>query len=1269
MKSDIKEGIQFLLQKVKEQFYPLLLGVFWLVLSIGNHLSGSWLSGWDTLHPEFNFGLSFQRLLFGVFRPEQGLGAVAGHSHMSELPRVFMLWISSFILPTELLRYGFITSCLLVGILGVYYFCLKTLFTDHSSVKSKTFSFLGALFYLLNLGTLQHFVVPFEMFTVLYAFLPWILLNATLYLRTGYQKYLRWFFVVSLMAAPMAFAATLWYAFFLSFLFYLLPFLKTEKKKVALLVVSTLLINSFWLLPNFYFIASGNANFVPQARINRIFSEEAFMYNKSYADLVNGVILKNFLFDWPVYKGDSQFGYLLEDWRNHIHNKWVLAIGYLNFLIICLGIFKVFKNRQKEYWALFSVMVITMIFILNLNPPLDFFFSIIRDNFTLFKESLRFPFTKFSIPLIFAFSCLFALGQQTLYQLVSLINRNSYRLHAALLSGQILVASLLMIIFMWPAFEGQLISPHMQVKIPQQYFQLFEWLDTQPEDARVAILPINSMWGWIYYDWGFQGAQFVSFGIKQPLLDRDYDRWSKGNEDYYNQMSYAIYAQNPQLVQDLLDKYQIHFLIIDENVIDPSPGQDQKSLYLNEIKSLLAQINAVKPVGHFDALTVYEVKTKYPQKDFVSAPSTFKVGLGPEKSGSIDWIYQDQQTYISTDNKELLAQIPTVTYPFHYFHDSQNIIDPALLSFNDQQQLSLHFAPSYAIKQLSFNDYLQNESSIPTNVKINPLNSEIGLTLKSPVTTDGQSPLLRYQLPFKLTEDTENWVMNIGDNQTSSIDKPEPIFLNTNLLTNIGFYHLENADKSNLDLSQFPVQLCSNPAADQITASNRINDHALELIAKNVQSCLKIPLSQVITPSQLTSYRNLISFQFQASSSTGSQAHYCIYNHLLQRCIKEKKYLPNPTKITEYITLSPSDLDTLELVLYVDGVANNHNEKIIYQDFSYTISTPSGFVTVSPDEIHQSFQNQKLVMEDPHQLTINYQTSDLVDQVSIFEQGHISNSCSSVLPQQFDRTINPQGFIEYSSLQGSSCDYFSFPNLVHNIGYLVEVESQNVSGLPLRFCIANNTTKKCDLYLSLPTNKHFQKNVLLIPPTHDGGAGYNLHIDNYSVGNISSVNRLKNIRISPFPYQWISRINSATDNKDYPSNLIVSAVNQYSPMLTTVKFTNPGENYGLVTLNQTYEKGWWVFNTPHVKVNGWANGWVVKPGQKGTLVMIYLPQLLELLGMANVLALILYLWNFQQLLARIKSWRKQLANQTTESYAPATEDSFIFHQEVQNSGL
>ena len=51
---------------------------------------------------------------------------------------------------------------------------------------------------------------------------------------------------------------------------------------------------------------------------------------------------------------------------------------------------------------------------------------------------------------------------------------------------------------------------------------------------------------------------------------------------------------------------------------------------------------------------------------------------------------------------------------------------------------------------------------------------------------------------------------------------------------------------------------------------------------------------------------------------------------------------------------------------------------------------------------------------------------------------------------------------------------------------------------------------------------------------------------------------------------------------------------------------------GLLKLSQGYDQGWTSLDLEHVKVDGWANGWIVP--QSGTVTIFYWPQLLEFLG-------------------------------------------------------
>jgi hypothetical protein len=94
--------------------------------------------------------------------------------------------------------------------------------------------------------------------------------------------------------------------------------------------------------------------------------------------------------------------------------------------------------------------------------------------------------------------------------------------------------------FQLPQFHGYLISPSMKVQIPSNYFEVFKWFDLQDENSRVAKLPMNTYWGWVYNEWGYQGAGFTWFGIKQPIIEREFDRWSPHNETFSMKLFYTI---------------------------------------------------------------------------------------------------------------------------------------------------------------------------------------------------------------------------------------------------------------------------------------------------------------------------------------------------------------------------------------------------------------------------------------------------------------------------------------------------------------------------------------------------------------------------------------------------------------------------------------------------------------------------------------------------------------------------------------------------------
>jgi len=663
----------------------LLLVSFILVFN--NYTPGTFLSGWDTLHPEFNFGLNFKRQIFGVFREEQGLGAVAAHSHMADLPRTTILYLFHFILPIDLLRYSYIFLNLIIGPIGMF------LFLNRVVIKNKIGSFLGALFYLLNLGTMQQFIVPFEMFTAQYVVLPWLFLFATEYVYFSKKKTLLLFAIITLLSTPTAYAATLWYFYFLCFAIYLVSLsvifvLKKDYsivKKVSTLILTTLVINSFWLLPNLYFVTT-QGDLVQTINTNRIFSEQAFLYNKEFGNFKDVLSIKTFLFDWKIYN-NNDFTKLLKPWIKNLDNSLIIGLGYLFLVIGTVGLFYSIYKQDKIALIFIPILLISLFFFINDNPPTGDLYTFLQNNVPLFKEALRFPQNKVLGIFVFTYSLYFGIGQKLITILIKSLSKRVSRFSKIFLFVQILVFSTALVVFMLPAFQGYLIHPQVKIQIPDSYFEMFKWFDNQSDDGRIANLPIHSPWGWEYYKWyddkpGFQGAIFTSFGIKQPILNRDFDRWSPYNEQYYREMSYAIYSQDESKLERVIKKYNIHYILFDKNIIYPEQKNNSQILFLNEIETLLANAANIQKVFYSGNLFVYQINNQRQNSYLLKKP----VSIASLPSAFYDdFAYAEYKDYVTYH----IAERNDIFYPFEAIIDNQNhfLLKPSL----DVNSLNLTF--------------------------------------------------------------------------------------------------------------------------------------------------------------------------------------------------------------------------------------------------------------------------------------------------------------------------------------------------------------------------------------------------------------------------------------------------------------------------------------------------------------------------------------------------------------------------------------------------
>lgn len=207
---------------------------------------------------------------------------------------------------------------------------------------------------------------------------------------------------------------------------------------------------------------------------------------------------------------------------------------------------------------------------------------------------------------------------------------------------------------------------------------------------------------------------------------------------------------------------------------------------------------------------------------------------------------------------------------------------------------------------------------------------------------------------------------------------------------------------------------------------------------------------------------------------------------------------------------------------------------------------------------------------------------------------------------------------------GVSCDYFYYPDLDYSKAYEMRIVGKNISGRSLRFYLYNVIGEKVYMDELLPSGD-FDKTYLILPTgTAKDIGGYTLNVETRSFGIIRSENLITAIEFHELPVE-------KTEPTSVLNNLQILDVKKY----WTWGYGVVTSGSGLVELGQGYEEGWIAFPIvnsqisinnfyfnyqalKHVKVNSWANGWIVPStinNQQSTIFIVFWPQALEWGGM------------------------------------------------------
>jgi|GEM_PF-6098069 len=559
----------------KKYLYQLLLFLIVLSIFIANLKPSTYLIGWDNFNSELNPVSAISQALNAGWSNFRSFGLVAGMGYAADLWHSLFVLVTSFFLPQNVIRYFFHCFLLFTGSLGVF-----SLFTHFKF--SKLLSFIGALFYLLNFGTVQIFGLPYEPFSIFFGLLPWAFLTYFRLLNQSTRKNIIYFLIANFFLSGAFYVQTMFLVYLLCLLCLSLPFFFANRKsyftnhlKIIFLILA---INSYWLFTQIYFLASGSVDTVRAAKQTLLGWDIPYYQNYARSSLPDFFTQTGYYSDFTNSSGSSIF----QTWLNFRKLPLIVILQITIIFTLIIGILDG-QNKSKKY---FLPLLLLHTSVLLMSLPIFSQLNQLLRQVSIIDQILRSPFSKFTMSLSLVFAYFFILGLQSISSKISVY----------------LLAAISLFILALPSFQGHFFQDEVKITIPSEYFELSTFFHKQPKNLRIALFPETNIYGWYDYDWNYTGSGFLWHLIDQPIVSRSYDVWSRNSENYYWEITQAINSRNYLNIKNVFSKYQINYLIVDHSLNNGSAKTRSKQLDI-----LDPLLNQFTPVFKSKNIIVYQI--------------------------------------------------------------------------------------------------------------------------------------------------------------------------------------------------------------------------------------------------------------------------------------------------------------------------------------------------------------------------------------------------------------------------------------------------------------------------------------------------------------------------------------------------------------------------------------------------------------------------------------------------------------------------------------
>ena len=533
---------------------------------------------------------------------------------LSQIPyKFFMTFLETIGIPLvisqKILYYSLFTSS------GLFMYFLSSTLADQR--HRRIVKLASAFFYMMNPFYLSQWGWNYTTFMFLYPLFP---ITVTLFIKgLNTEKKFRYllltwivWFVFSPAVSDPPHIIVIWLTMFLYLAFYVLlrrgyrSDIVNAFKFTSILVLSLLLLNTWWILPAVYFMGH-----TYEAATAPYSSLEVFLVGSQYSTTLNNFRLLGY---YPIYV----------KWYpdpNYLWTETYLTLPFitLSFLIPFLAYCSVFLERRDSHVLFFLALSVIGLFLTNgASPPLGvvnlWFFTHLP-----FGMAFRVHYEKFGSLVALSYAFLIGISIDELYRRmkswfdISLSKRLRSFNHSKTIrhAPAIFTLSLFIVLYVvypFPFWTGAVIYsggqyiPSQRIQVPVYYYEAGDWINSQTEEFKILSLP-PPLRGTSAYTWehGYAGSDFLTeyYLLNRPTLGQ---KWSpSAANDHVEQIIELLLERKPaSSIGKILGLLNVKYILVHRDWDSKYVRGVPPSEYFTEVLETQEDVHPAMTFGELD---------------------------------------------------------------------------------------------------------------------------------------------------------------------------------------------------------------------------------------------------------------------------------------------------------------------------------------------------------------------------------------------------------------------------------------------------------------------------------------------------------------------------------------------------------------------------------------------------------------------------------------------------------------------------------------------